>query len=52
MVEGEGEQGDIHDLARRCFKDKGKKERLFVNETATTEIYTLALHDALPNLMP
>src|SRR3990167_4511491 len=28
-----------------CFK---KKKRFFLNDTATTEIYTLSLHDALP----
>src|SRR3954462_9084332 len=26
----------------------GRRRRLFFNDTATTEIYTLSLHDALP----
>src|SRR5574341_1172660 len=34
-----------------CLKKKKKKKKLFFfffNDTATTEIYTLSLHDALP----
>src|SRR5258705_8321339 len=39
------------DIHRRC--DVGVRQRLFLsffffNDTATTEIYTLSLHDALP----
>ena len=30
------------------MKKKVKKESFFFNDTATTEIYTLSLHDALP----
>ena len=29
-------------------KKKERKEIFFFNDTATTEIYTLSLHDALP----
>ena len=28
--------------------EEGGEEGLFFNDTATTEIYTLSLHDALP----
>src|SRR5574337_1265828 len=31
-----------------CLKKKKKKIFFFFNDTATTEIYTLSLHDALP----
>jgi len=33
-----------------CFLDLGAEVRwfFFFNDTATTEIYTLSLHDALP----
>ena len=30
-------------------KKKKKENSFFFNDTATTEIYTLSLHDALPN---
>src|SRR6266542_4656860 len=38
----------------RKLKQKHRKQRLyfFFNDTATTEIYTLSLHDALPILTP
>src|SRR5574341_204606 len=29
-------------------RERGAPARFFVNDTATTEIYTLSLHDALP----
>ena len=34
----------------KCFKDlwDRAKKLYFFNDTATTEIYTLSLHDALP----
>src|SRR5574337_1154562 len=31
-----------------CLKKKKKYKFFFFNDTATTEIYTLSLHDALP----
>src|SRR5476649_13606 len=33
--------------ARRCFRRR-QRPFFFFNDTATTEIYTLSLHDALP----
>ena len=33
---------------KREERKKKKKDSLFFNDTATTEIYTLSLHDALP----
>src|SRR3712207_9157369 len=32
----------------RDVEDGGKVNIIFINDTATTEIYTLSLHDALP----
>src|SRR5438034_11843445 len=32
----------------RCFRSLGLMSSFFFNATATTEIYTLSLHDALP----
>src|SRR5574343_154886 len=40
-----------HDLVCRLLLEKKKKKItffFFFNDTATTEIYTLSLHDALP----
>src|SRR3712207_9500060 len=42
-----------HDLKRGCMRlgfvvDKLSYSLFFFNDTATTEIYTLSLHDALP----
>src|SRR5574343_117886 len=38
-----------HDLVCRLLLEKKKKKKFFFfNDTATTEIYTLSLHDALP----
>src|ERR1039458_3426270 len=34
--------------ARRSRKDDLNRPEFFFNDTATTEIYTLSLHDALP----
>ena len=34
--------------ARKTQMRKEKEENCFFNDTATTEIYTLSLHDALP----
>ena len=48
---------DVRDRHRRVEgekeKEEGKKKKekkkiFFFNDTATTEIYTLSLHDALP----
>src|SRR5574340_369441 len=36
------------DLVCRLLLEKKKKNFFFFNDTATTEIYTLSLHDALP----
>src|SRR5712675_1478398 len=38
--------------ARRLQFGNGHGAGLFFNDTATTEIYTLSLHDALPNSSP
>src|SRR2546425_1015663 len=38
-----GDECPLPDLA-----DRDAKGRFFFNDTATTEIYTLSLHDALP----
>ena len=45
MREGEGEKREREEVNRRREEEQ---EGFFFNETATTEIYTLALHDALP----
>src|SRR5215204_2110788 len=42
VVRSEGKCGDVMDLSRVCLSI------FFFNDTATTEIYTLSLHDALP----
>ena len=42
-MKGEGERGE-----EREKKKKKNKKKFFINDTATTEIYTLYLHDALP----
>src|SRR3712207_7629705 len=34
--------------ARLCLVSRGRDYFFFFNDTATTEIYTLSLHDALP----
>src|SRR5574341_1351467 len=39
-------------LVCRLLLEKKKKIFFFFNDTATTEIYTLSLHDALPILAP
>ncbi len=39
MRKSERYSGESHELVLLCF---------FFNDTATTEIYTLSLHDALP----
>ena len=36
------------EIKRRKEEEKRKKKVFFYNDTATTEIYTLSLHDALP----
>ena len=35
-------------MAKKESKQKKMNVRVFFNDTATTEIYTLSLHDALP----
>src|SRR6266550_3717196 len=35
-----------------CLKKKNVTTLFFFNDTATTEIYTLSLHDALPSSSP
>src|SRR2546426_2543316 len=35
-------------LVRTCIRALGSRALFFFNDTATTEIYTLSLHDALP----
>src|SRR5579884_2288617 len=45
--------GRAHDAAATCLGGQGRPLRqdvgfFFFNDTATTEIYTLSLHDALP----
>src|SRR5574340_288903 len=37
-------------VLRPLVRDPGRPPRFFFNDTATTEIYTLSLHDALPIL--
>ena len=41
---------DVSDRLERaaCEGDKERMGCFFFNDTATTEIYTLSLHDALP----
>src|SRR5216684_3512808 len=41
---------NLHDRARlrRRLRHDGRVQAFFFNDTATTEIYTLSLHDALP----
>src|SRR6266571_7499431 len=38
----------VHMLIRVIESNFGKHSLFFFNDTATTEIYTLSLHDALP----
>ena len=48
---GCGKEGGVgNDRSRRVRESKEKKGFFFFNDTATTEIYTLSLHDALPIL--
>ena len=35
-------------MKKKKKKEREKKKIFFFNDTATTEIYTLSLHDALP----
>ena len=37
-----------YERKKKKRREKEKKRSFFVNDTATTEIYTLSLHDALP----
>ena len=39
---------EIHGFGIRSIDDSREGVELFFNDTATTEIYTLSLHDALP----
>ena len=44
----DGVRGGIDTKRREKEEEKEKKGIFFFNDTATTEIYTLSLHDALP----
>src|SRR2546428_12555010 len=39
-------------ITRRLFRNEWQVFFFFFNDTATTEIYTLSLHDALPISLP
>src|ERR1022692_2488609 len=41
-------RGSHHPAPRHVFRERGRRLSFFFNDTATTEIYTLSLHDALP----
>ena len=47
-IEGMGNRRGRGERKISQEKVKEKKENFFFNDTATAEIYTLALHDALP----
>src|SRR5574337_1121227 len=48
FVAGSAWFGRQHDLPNSCASPSATSYFFFFNDTATTEIYTLSLHDALP----
>src|SRR5258708_6061349 len=43
-----GEGANLEKVGARAHVERGLRQLFFFNDTATTEIYTLSLHDALP----